>query len=66
MSNSTPRPFAFDTVFDDSGGVAYAPPVRRKHFSAEEIEAARQAGYAEGERSAVARATPSVIKSKFL
>lgn len=56
MSSSAPRPFAFDTVFDDNGSIAYQPPARRKHYSAEEVEAARAAGYAEGERSAVAMA----------
>jgi len=48
--------FAFDTVFDDVGDVAYAPPVRRRHFSADEVAEARAAGYAEGERSAVSQA----------
>lgn len=56
MTASAPRPFAFDTVFDDAGSVAYQPPVRRKHYTAEEVEAARVAGFAEGERSAVAEA----------
>ena len=56
MSSSAPRPFAFDTVFDDSGSIAWQPPVRRKHYSAEEVEAARAAGFAEGERSAIAQA----------
>ncbi len=44
MTASAPRPFAFDTVFDDAGSIAYQPPVRRKHYSAEEVEAARSAG----------------------
>jgi len=56
MSTSAPRPFAFDTVFDDAGSIAYQPPVRRKHYTAEEVEAARVAGFAEGECSAVAEA----------
>jgi flagellar assembly protein FliH len=56
MSTSAPRPFAFDTVFDDAGSIAYQPPVRRKHYTAEEIEAARRQGFAEGERSSVAQA----------
>ena len=59
MTGSAPRPFAFDTVFDDAGSIAYQPPVRRKHYSAEEVEAARVAGFAEGERSAVAEAPGS-------
>jgi flagellar assembly protein FliH len=52
------RRFAFDTVFDEGGVVtSEAPPVARKrHFSPEEVGAARREGFAEGERSAVARA----------
>lgn len=56
MTSAAPRPFAFDTVFDDAGSIAYQAPVRRKHYSAEEVEAARAMGFAEGERSAVAQA----------
>ena len=54
MTQSAHRPFAFDTVFDDAGAIAYQPPVRRKHYTAEEVEAARAEGFADGERSAVA------------
>ena len=50
------RKFGFDTVFDDRGGVAYAPPRVKKHFTAEEVEAARAEGYQQGERSAVVQA----------
>ena len=61
MTGSVPHKlFAFDTVFDDVGDVAYAPPVRRRHFTAEEIEQARAAGYAEGERSSVAQSEAAV------
>lgn len=56
MSSSAPRPFGFDTVFDDAGSIAWQAPVRRKHYSAEEVEAARAEGFAQGERSAVAEA----------
>ncbi|PIC01186.1 flagellar assembly protein FliH [Caulobacter sp. X] len=52
----TPRKFAFDTVFDDRGGVAYEAPKVKKNFTLEEVEAAKAQAYAEGERSAVARA----------
>jgi flagellar assembly protein FliH len=52
----TPRKFGFDTVFDDRGGVAYTPPKVKKTWTAEEVEAARQQGFQDGERSAVARA----------
>lgn len=54
------RRFAFDTVFDDAGAVSSeAPPsaaARKRHFSPEEVEAARTEGFAQGERSAVAKA----------
>lgn len=48
--------FAFDTVFDDRGGVAYQAPKVKRSFTLEEVEAAKAQAYAEGERSAVARA----------
>jgi len=50
------RKFGFDTVFDDHGGVAYAPPKVKKAFTPEEVEAAKAQAYQDGERSAVARA----------
>lgn len=50
------RKFGFDTVFDDRGGVAYAPPRVKKNFTAEDVEAARAEGYQQGERSAVVQA----------
>ena len=50
------RKFGFDTVFDDRGGVAYAPPRVKKNFPAEDVEAARAEGYQQGERSAVVQA----------
>jgi flagellar assembly protein FliH len=52
------RPFSFDTVFDEDGVVvASAPVVRtRRAFSAEEVEAIRQAAFREGEASAAAQA----------
>ena len=50
------RRFAFETVFDDAGAVAFEPPVKKRAFTAEDVEAARLEGFAEGERSAVARA----------
>jgi len=51
------RRFAFDTEFDDKGAVAFeAPPPKKRHFTAEEVEAARAEGYAQGERSAVVQA----------
>lgn len=56
MMDAPHRKFAFDTVFDDRGGVAYTPPKVKKTWTAEEVEAARAEGYAQGERSAVAQA----------
>jgi flagellar assembly protein FliH len=52
---SQPRPFSFDTVFDDAGVVTQAPRPKR-HFLPEEVEAIRQQAYREGEGSAVAHA----------
>jgi len=50
------KKFDFDTVFDAAGDVAYAPPERKRAFTAAEVEQARATSFAEGERSAVARA----------
>lgn len=52
---SAPRPFTFDTVFDGDRVIA---PVRPKAvvYTAEDLEAARAAGYASGRADAVARA----------
>ncbi|WP_269716009.1 flagellar assembly protein FliH [Caulobacter sp. NIBR2454] len=49
------RKFAFDTVFDSVGAVAYSPP-KPKLYTEEEVAEIRAAAFAEGERSAVARA----------
>lgn len=54
--NSSLRRFSFETVFDNEGAVAFAPPVRKRHFTAEEVAAAREEGHAEGRRSATAKA----------
>ncbi|MBU4436152.1 MAG: flagellar assembly protein FliH [Alphaproteobacteria bacterium] len=56
MTDIPHKRFAFDTVFDDRGGVAYQAPRVKRSFTPEEVEAAKIEAYAEGERSAVARA----------
>jgi flagellar assembly protein FliH len=48
--------FDFDTVFDAAGGVAYAPPERKRSFTPAEVDQIRAASFTEGERSAVAQA----------
>ena len=55
ITDSAPRKFTFDTVFDDAGGMTL--PVRPKRsYSPEEVEAIRAECFAEGERSSVAQA----------
>lgn len=49
------RKFTFDTVFDGDRVIAAAPRPKRS-YTAEEVEAIRADRFAEGERSAVARA----------
>jgi flagellar assembly protein FliH len=61
MTSSAPRPFTFDTIFD--GERVIAPPKPKRHFTAEEVEAARAAGFAEGERSVVARAETDAARA---
>jgi flagellar assembly protein FliH len=61
MTGSAPRPFTFDTIFD--GDRVIAPPKPKRHFSAEEVEAARAQGFAEGERSVVARAETDAARA---
>lgn len=56
MTDIPHKRFAFDTVFDNEGGMREPPPRPKRAFTPEEVEAARAQGYAEGERSAVARA----------
>ncbi|HEX8231832.1 MAG TPA: flagellar assembly protein FliH [Caulobacteraceae bacterium] len=56
MSAAAPRKFAFDTVFGGAGDVLVAPVRPKRLFTAEEVEHIRLAEYAEGERSALARA----------
>ncbi|MBX3481466.1 MAG: flagellar assembly protein FliH [Caulobacter sp.] len=56
MTSAPHKPFAFETVFDDVGGVAYAPPRQKRSFTPEEVEEIRAEARAEGERSALAEA----------
>ena len=56
MTDIPHKRFAFDTVFDDRGGVAYTAPKVKRSFTPEELEEAKTEAYAEGEKSAVARA----------
>jgi flagellar assembly protein FliH len=56
------RKFTFDTVFDQAGG-AYTPPRPKTSFTVDEVEAVRAAAFAEGERSAVARAEAEAARA---
>lgn len=56
MAGPVHKPFAFDTVFDDAGAVAFQPVARKRSWTSEEVEQIRAAAFAEGERSAVAQA----------
>jgi flagellar assembly protein FliH len=51
---SPPRKFTFDTVFD--GDRVIAPPKPKTAFTAQEVEQARAEGFAEGQRTVVAKA----------
>jgi flagellar assembly protein FliH len=54
------RKFGFDTEFNGDGGIAYAPPPVKRVFLPAEVEQIRGQAYAEGERSAMARAEEAV------
>ncbi len=54
------RKFTFDTEFDVAGRVVRAPVREKKHFTKEDVEAARQEGYAAGEASALAAAEAEI------
>jgi flagellar assembly protein FliH len=51
---SPPRKFTFDTVFD--GDRVIVPPKPKTAFTAQEVEQARAQGFAEGQRTVVAKA----------
>jgi flagellar assembly protein FliH len=54
MSEPLHQKFAFDTVFDGEGEVAYAAPRPKRLYTADEVEALRNQAYADGERQALA------------
>lgn len=56
MTSTPHRKFTFDTVFNDVGGIASAPPPRKHVYLPEEVDAIRREAHAEGERSALVRA----------
>jgi flagellar assembly protein FliH len=55
MSAAAPQKFAFELEFGAEGDFV-PPPPRKRLFTAEEVERIREAEFAEGESSAVARA----------
>lgn len=56
MTNTPHKKFGFDTVFDQAGHIAYAPPQPKRSFTPAEVEAIRAAAFAEGERTAAVKA----------
>jgi flagellar assembly protein FliH len=56
MTTTPHRKFGFDTVFDQAGHVAYAPPQPKRSFTPDEVEQIRKAAFAEGEKTAMAKA----------
>jgi len=56
MSAAPLRRFSFETEFDGQGAVTSAPPPRKRAVTSEDVEAARRAGFAEGERSTLVKA----------
>ncbi len=54
MAAGSVRKFTFDTVFDSSGRILRDADGPCASYTVEEVEAAKQAAFAEGERSAVA------------
>jgi len=56
MTQTPHKKFAFDTVFDAVGGIAFAPAPVKRGYTPAEVEQIRGEAYAEGERSGVVRA----------
>jgi len=63
MTQPVHKPFSFDTVFDDGGGVAYSPPRQKRSFTPEEVEEIKAAAYADGERAATVLAEQALAAS---
>ena len=53
MTDAVPRKFSFETVFDDEGGIAYAPPKQKRIFTLEEVTQIRAECFEDGQRSAL-------------
>jgi flagellar assembly protein FliH len=53
MTDIAPRKFSFETVFDDEGRIAYAPPKQKRIFTLEEVTQIRAECYEDGQRSAL-------------
>jgi flagellar assembly protein FliH len=53
MTDSAPRKFGFDTVFDSAGDVAFAAQRPKRLYAADEVEAIRQRAFAEGQADAM-------------
>ena len=54
MAASETRKFAFDTVFDSAGDIAFAPMRIKRTFTAEEVEQIKADAFAAGEKSTTA------------
>lgn len=63
MSVVEVRKFTFETVFDERGRVIRGPGRDQEYYDADEVDAARQAAFAEGERSAVAKAEEAAAQA---
>jgi len=53
MTDAAPRKFSFETVFDEEGAVAYAPPKQKRIFTLEEVTQIQAECYEDGQRSAL-------------
>ena len=53
MTETPPRKFSYETVFDDEGGIAYAPPKQKRIFTIEEVTQLQAESYERGQGSAL-------------